>query len=213
MTRLLCASLMAATALSVTLATPAFARDGGKIGKGDYFIYKAPKIMPNGELVAGQMTTGEGALIVKLDDICRVEAKRQNPSGFKTVFLVALRNAPGAFVGGMIGSKVGGFTKNSTVSALNYGEYNGIATVGGSIGAGINAYEMGKHNNVAGCMMALVSDAKKQGYLMRVYITYNTFPVYGKPLRISNLQPGPLTSKANDGGDSDSDDATSPPPQ
>lgn len=185
----------------------------GKVGKGDYFIYRTPRIaVVNGEAVVTprRVTTGQAELIVQLDNICRIEAKRQNPSAFKTIVITALRNAPGAFAGGVIGSRAGGFARDGS-TALQYGEYNGIATVGGSIGSGITAYEMGKHNNIAGCVMALVADARRQGYLEGVVITYNTFPVYGRPLKIRDLPQAPIDVDVPAGGETD-DDVGAPPP-
>jgi hypothetical protein len=110
------------------------------------------------------------------------------------------------------GAALGGVT-NSTYTAGNYAEYIGGGVIGGGIGGGINAYEMAKHGQIAGCMMGLLNGAQRLGYLRNVVITYNTFPVNGHAIKRANMaQPAPEDQDQPAGLTSDGADYNSAPP-
>jgi len=184
--------MLALAALLCIAASPAFAQ-GEKLGKGDYFVQVAPLVDADGNVTPQRLTTGQFDLIDKLDDLCRIDAKKYSPSEFKTVFITMLRNVPGAALGGGLGALAGGFT-NSMISPTDYGLYNGIATAGGSFGNGFAAQSYGKKGYMGLCMTNAVTEVKRQQpqLLRRVYIIYNTFPVNGHAIKRSDLPNAPL---------------------
>lgn len=218
--------LIGASALAM-IATPASARDkhhDKSIGRGDFQMYvfhrdKLAALYPEKALTARPVTSRDIDAVNIMNDDCTVQAKQQDPGLLKTVAVVAVRNLPGAVAGGYLGSIAGGLVpKGSVVTAVGYAKYNSIATVGGSIGAGINAWEMGKHASVAGCMVGFVPKAQKAGYLNEdVVITYNPFPVYGPTLKRSQFPAPPAdesasTASSANTGDTDADGAVPAPP-
>ncbi len=169
------------------------------------------------------------ARLQTLDVDCRKQLKAQRPSMLKNVLLTAVRNAPGAALGTALGASLGGFTpKGGAVSATDYAKYGGVATIGGSIGAGINGYEVGKHTAQAGCMSNFVGmNRKERRELSRVAIVYNSFSVNGKAVRgpdgkkvgkgdyfVLFYHPEAIgdDSSAIDSGDRSADDVPTSPP-
>ena len=217
--------LFATSAAATMIATPALAKDHSRenLGRGDFQVYifhpeKLAALYPEKAHDIKPVTTRDIDAMNIIGDDCVAQAKLQTPSVVKTVVVVAARNLPGAIAGGYLGAKVGGLTpKGSVVTAAGYAKYNGAATVGGSVGAGINDWEMGKHNSVAGCMAGIVPKAQKDGYVnTNIVVTYNTFPVYGPTLKRSQF-PEPTSDDsagqpARANGDSDADGATPVPP-
>ncbi len=196
-----------------TFASAAHA--GVKLGKGDYFVVVAPIFSETGDVTTRSLTSGQLDFMLKLDDLCRIDAKKYSPSEFKTVFLTILRNAPGAFVGGGAGAAAAGFLGNG-VTFAKYGAYNGVATAGGSFGAGFTGQAYGKKGFMGMCMTIMLTEARKQGlgrYLDGVNIVYNTFPVNGHAIKKSDLPTTPfLQSGAADRNDADDDSVPPPPP-
>ncbi len=184
--KLLCAALVAATLWTA----PAFARDDSEqLGKGDYFVFHR---------TSRPLTTLDFDVMKEMDQDCRRQSKGQRPSAFKTIFITALRNAPGAVLFGGLGAKAGGFTGYGA-GVVDYGIYSGLNVVGNSIGSGITAHAMGKNATQAGCMMGMMNLAYREGQLRHVFITYNTFPTRGRALRRSSL-PQPTQADVEAGG-------------
>jgi hypothetical protein len=199
----------------VLSATPALAK-GPKLGDGDYFVYFVGDMSETMDLHQAapppQPTTDDFDRLARLDDLCRTQSKQLKPSAFKSVFLYTLRGAIPSTLLGVGGAALGGFT-NSTYTAGNYAEYIGGGVIGGGIGGGINAYEMAKHGQIAGCMMGLLNGAQRLGYLRNVVITYNTFPVNGHAIKRANMaQPAPEDQDQPAGLTSDGADYNSAPP-
>lgn len=203
--------ILAATALCA-VSTPALAKNrDDEIGR-YYFIYTVPSLHP-GESQA--MTTADFDALKLLENACWDQ--RQNPSVLRSVLIVAARNAPGAVAGGAAGAALGNFTQTAQ-GAINYGIYNGVATVGNSIGAGLNAHAMANMASFGGCMVGMVARLHQLHRLQNVIITYNTFPTRGHAIRRSSLAaPTPEQMEADSAdahsGDSSNDSAPPPPHQ
>lgn len=179
-----------------------------------------------------QISASGFARLQTLDRDCRVQGKAQRPSMLKNVILTAVRNAPGAAIGTALGASLGGFTpKGGSVSPGDYAKYGGVATIGGSIGAGINGYEVGKHTMQAGCMTNFVQmNRRERQEFQRVAIVYNSFSVNGKAVRgpdgkkvgkgdyfVYFYHPEGVAADSSDSsaiesGDSNADDAPTTPP-
>lgn len=210
-------ALILATAVASANVSPAYA-GGEKLGKGDYFVLVAPLFDENGTVTPRQLTTGQFDFMLKLDELCRIDAKKYSPSEFKTIFLTLIRNVPSAAFFGGLGAEAGGFT-NSAVSAKNYGVYTGVGTAGGSFGAGFTAQAYGKKGFMGSCMTNMLIEARKQGLsrmLDGVNIVYNTFPANGHAIKKSDLPVVTFKNsgykKNEDAGAATEDTPTPPPP-
>ncbi len=126
-------------------------------------------------------------LTIELDKTCREQLKGQYPSGLKTVLVTALRNAPGAFLGGMAGAALGGFAPHgSPVSNIDYGLNTAASIAGSSIGAGFTAQAYGKKYGQGACMTTMLASARRVDSLRDVRVINNAFPVNGRAPRGPN---------------------------
>jgi hypothetical protein len=158
--------LLALLGISSIVSTPALAKDPPRL----------------------ELAADDANRIDELDLDCRHQLKLQRPSMLKNIFLTEVRTVPFAVAGGMLGSALGGFAPHgSSITDLNYGEYNGGATVGNSAGGGIMGYESAKHTAQAGCMSFMSGKARlERPALTNVGIIYNSYQANGHALLGAN---------------------------
>ncbi len=216
--RTLMTALLAGVALC-SAAAPASAKHGEKLGKGDYYSLIFPeedvaKLFPDAAPKdIRPVTTRDFDVQQVLDGSCREQVPQQAPGMLKDVGIYTIRTAPLSFVGGGLAAKLGGFApKGSYVTNVDYGINAGVQTVFGAIGAGLNAHEMGKHTDIAGCMAGFVNRAQNAGYLNRnIIIVYNVHPARGHPIRRSSFA-DPIPGDTKPAAATNSSEQTARPP-
>lgn len=124
--------------------------------------------------------------MVYLDRNCRTQMSSQVPSTLKSVGTTTLRTAAPIAVLGGVGTKLG--IRAVTSATKGYGVY-GAASAGGSglgagLGGGIDRKNTGDRYSQAGCVNALVTQAKKKlGILKDVDVVFNADAVNGRSIR------------------------------
>ncbi len=177
---------------SLMLTACASTPSADHIGNGEYGIAVYPGHLPGVEdSEPAEFGKQQGEQLVYLDRSCREQMASQVPSAVKSVGATALRTAiPTAILGGL-GTGMG--IKSVAAGAKGYTSYgmwaNGGSAAGAGIGGGIDRHLTGNRYTQAGCMNAMVTDAKaRDGALKGIHVIFNADAVNGRPLKVPTNQ-------------------------